>query len=104
MVTLQHNGSIVLGTPGALFMRNSYSIDLTFRGGGSYFTAIPVSPLSYRKDHPTHAHALVVKVRKGKRVEITDDHGSLFVLRFEDEDEAAYLRTIDLLQQEELLK
>jgi len=88
-----------------MFMTNDHlTVDLCFRGGGSYFTGIPISSLEYRKKWPTHASALVVKAKKVKRVEITDDHGSFYSLSFEDEDEASYLRTIEVLKKMELLK
>jgi len=116
MITFKHNGREVQGWPTKKFMvDNSFCVDFygqeiaTIWVGSNYMTWIPISDLVYRKAvveyAPSKAGArlLAPLVQGERRVEITDDHGSVHLLIFEFEEEA-YERTIALLRKEELLK
>ena len=116
MITFRHGDEDVYGFPNRDFMSSSFAISLHGREvattfvGSNYTTWIPISPLGYRKrvhtpDWPQKcgARLLAPLVQGERRVEITDDYGSVHLLIFKFEEEA-YERTIALLRKEELLK
>ena len=43
--------------------------------GGGFFTALPISPYSFRKENPTKASVSVNKCKNYTTFIITDDHG-----------------------------
>ena len=68
--------------------------------GSNYFTAIPVSSLSYRrKERDTQARAWV----KGQTIGVIDDCGHEYRITFQDEDETAFQEALANLKAQELL-
>ena len=50
---------------------------------GSYFTTVPVSALSYRREHPTQARAQVEEKKDSIRFTIYDDWGTPYFLEID---------------------
>jgi len=53
-------------------------IHLEKASGGRYFTTIPISPFSYRKNNPTKASVEIINSKRSALFRMTDDCGRVY--------------------------
>jgi len=77
-------------------------ISLLRVGGGSYFTVVPISPLSYREQYPTHAKVDINHHAKSVMIHITDDYGMLHTIEIGKEHESEIRSATEIAEKEGL--
>jgi hypothetical protein len=79
-------------------------IDLGYKEGGSFFTALPISPLEYRKSHPNDKVGVrVSKNQKKTTFFISDDYGLIHQIVIDNIHEKEINNAIDAARKQEIL-
>lgn len=72
-------------------------------GPGGYFTALPISPLSYRRQNPTQASVRIFRGHRHMVFEITTDYGDRKEMRIPFAMKAEITAAVDAARAMELL-